>query len=148
MTKKSEHLCIWIVGAHERGQRTWKGRSCWGSRNRPINHTNTNLKQTGIIYWTFVYPRTDCSGLQTRFQNLLWPLSQEPIELLSLKSTSIYTKSFHQSESRDRGLLWEHVFVVHLSCSHWLGYSNVVGDFLWLQFLHLTVYIRSVPGLL
>jgi hypothetical protein len=54
---------------------------------------------------------------------------------LSLGSTNIGTKLFHQSGFRDGEFPSEHVFVMHLSSSHWLGYSTVAGDLPCLTFM-------------
>jgi hypothetical protein len=56
---------------------------------------------------------------------------QNPTEPWSLLST----KLFHQSGFRDRGLPQEHTFVMRISCSHRLGYSNVVGGLSCLIFM-------------
>lgn len=70
-----------------------------GSRNCLTNHMNTNLSQTGIVYWAYS-PRLVNQGC--------CPDQELSIELrfyrfLSPKSTNICAKLFHQSGFRGGG---------------------------------------------
>lgn len=47
------------------------------------------------------------------------------VTVAKLPTIHVFAKLPHQWGRRDRGLPLEHVSVVYLSCSHWVGYSAV-----------------------
>lgn len=57
-------------------------------------------------------------------------LSLDLTGFLSPKSTKIYAKLFHPQDLGMGTFPLEHVFVVHLSCPHYLRYSSVSGAYL------------------